>query len=250
LLIVLERLLPMRIRRILVLGGTSDARHFANLLVEHGYDVTTSFAGVTEHPLLPSGKIRRGGFGGVKGLRDFVQELRFDLVVDATHPFATVISRHAFEACENLVRLERPAWVALTEDNWINVSDIAAAAVVLPSSARVLLTIGRKEIDAFISRIDISGAARMIEPPPMPLPHTWQLILQRPPFPLEREIELLRDGKFTHLVTKNAGGAETFEKLAAARKLRIPVVMIARPVKPAVKNFSTVDAIAAWIASG
>jgi precorrin-6A/cobalt-precorrin-6A reductase len=113
----------------------------------------------------------------------------------------------------------------------------------------VLLTIGRKDVLAFTSRPDLSGVARMIEPPDTALPAQWKLVLRRPPFSLNDEKELMIAANITHLVTKNAGGVETVEKLAAARALGIPVVMVARPFKRQVETFHSIDAIAEAIAS-
>jgi len=200
---------------------------------------------VTVHPVQPEGKVRVGGFGGADGLRQYLVSENYDVLVDATHPFAAQISSNAVEAAGHiaLVRLERPAWVARPEDHWINVADISAAVDALPPQAKVMLTIGRKEVAPFVTRPDISGVARMIEPTSIPLPAIWKLILERPPFSLASEIAVLRENGITHIVSKNAGGGETEMKLVAARNLNIPVVMIARPFKPAVTTYSSVEAI-------
>lgn len=235
----------MRVRKILILGGTRDARQLAFRLIHAGHDVTTSFAGVTEHPVQPEGKVRVGGFGGVDGLRQYLKAENIDVLVDATHPFAAIISANAAAASGDveLLRLERPAWIAQPSDNWIHVADIAAAVSALPAKASVMLTIGRKEVAPFIARLDLSGVARMIEPTSVTLPANWSLILERPPFSLESEMAVLRDNNITHLVSKNAGGGETEMKLVAARSLQIPVVMIARPNKPTVTTYSSVEGI-------
>lgn len=235
----------MQAKRILILGGTRDARQLAFRLIHAGHDVTTSFAGVTENPIQPEGKVRVGGFGGVDGLRHYVQAEKIEVLIDATHPFAAIISANAAEASRDVVllRLERPAWTARPDDNWIEVADIDAAVAALPTHASVMLTIGRKEIAPFVSRSDLTGVARMIEPTSISMPESWNLILERPPFSLESEMALLRDNNITHLVSKNAGGGETEMKLVAARSLQIPVVMIARPNKPAVTTYSSVEAI-------
>ena len=68
-------------------------------------------------------------------------------------------------------------------------------------------------------------------------------MLERPPFSLESETTLLREHNITHLVSKNAGSSDTETKLIAARNLQIPVIMIARPFKPPVKTYSSVEAI-------
>ena len=232
-----------------MLGGTSDANVLARELLKSGFDVVTSFAGVTENPVLPAGEIRVGGFGGEEGLFDYLKAEGFTAIADATHPFAAQISRHGFNAAERAgipyLRLERAAWTPLPADNWISIQNTEAAVAALPSAARVFLTIGRKEISGFLARVDLSGVARMIEKPPFDLPPNWKLVLARPPFSVDAERELLAFHKTTHLVTKNAGGKLTVAKLMAARAQRIPVVMIERPQKPPAPAFGSVPALVA-----
>jgi precorrin-6A/cobalt-precorrin-6A reductase len=239
-------------KRILTLGGTSDANVLAKELLKAGFDVVTSFAGVTEKPALPEGEIRVGGFGGEDGLYDYLKAEGFAALADATHPFAAQISRHGFNAAERAgipyLRLERAAWTPLPADNWISVPTTETAIAALPDDARVLLTIGRKEIAAFLARDDLSGVARMIEKPPFELPPNWVLVLARPPFTVEAERELLTFHKTTYLVTKNAGGKLTVAKLMAARAQRIPVVMIERPQKPPAPEFGSATALVAALA--
>ena len=236
-------------KRILVLGGTSDANVLAKELLKSGFAVVTSLAGVTENPVLPEGEIRVGGFGGEDGLHYYLKAEGFAAVADATHPFATQISRHGFNAAERAgipyLRLERAAWTPLPADNWISVVNTEGAAEVLPNGARVLLTIGRKEIAGFLAREDLSGVARMIEKPPFEMPSRWVVVLARAPFNVEAERGLLALHKITHLVTKNAGGKLTVSKLIAARGLRIPVVMIERPQKPPAQAFGSAPALVA-----
>jgi precorrin-6A/cobalt-precorrin-6A reductase len=238
-------------KRILVLGGTSDANVLAKELLKSGFDVVTSFAGVTENPVLPEGEIRVGGFGGEDGLYDYLKAEGFAALADATHPFAAQISRHGFNAAKRAgipyLRLERAAWMPLPADNWISVPDTESAVAVLPKGARVLLTIGRKEVAGFLGREDLSGVARMIEKPPFGLPPNWTLVLARPPFSVEAERELLGFHKITHLVTKNAGGKLTVAKLIAARAQRIPVVMIERPPKPPAPAFGSASTLVATL---
>ncbi|MDP1699709.1 MAG: cobalt-precorrin-6A reductase [Aestuariivirga sp.] len=242
----------MPVKRILVLGGTSDANVLVEELLKAGFDVVTSFAGVTENPVFPEGKIRVGGFGGEEGLYDYLKAEGFAALADATHPFAAQISRHGFNAAERTgipyLRLERAAWTALPADNWISVQNTEAAIAALPNAARIMLTIGRKEIAAFLAREDLSGVARMIEKPLFELPPNWELVLARPPFSVEAERELLSFHKTTHLVTKNAGGKLTVAKLIAARGLRIPVVMIERPQKPPAPAYGSAPALVAALA--
>jgi precorrin-6A/cobalt-precorrin-6A reductase len=236
-------------KRILVLGGTSDANVLTKELLKSGFDVVTSFAGVTENPVLPEGEILMGGFGGEDGLFDYLKAEDFSALADATHPFAAQISRHGFNAAARAgipyLRLERAAWTPLPADNWISVQNTEAAVAALPNAARALLTIGRKKIAAFLAREDLSGVARMIEKPPFELPPGWTLVLARPPFSVDSERDLLAFHRITHLVTKNAGGKLTVAKLIAARSLRVPVVMIERPEKPPTRVFGSASALVA-----
>jgi precorrin-6A/cobalt-precorrin-6A reductase len=235
-------------KRILILGGTSDAVILAKELLKAGHNVVTSFAGVTENPVLLEGEIRVGGFGGEEGLYEYLKAEGIDALADATHPFAAQISRHGFNAAARAeipyLRLERAAWTPLPADNWTNVPDIASAVAALPNAAHVLLTIGRKEIASFVERQDLSGVARMIEKPPFELPPSWELLLARAPFSVDAERNLMLTHKITHVVTKNAGGKLTVAKLIAARALRIPVIMVARPQKPEALTFGSAFALA------
>jgi precorrin-6A/cobalt-precorrin-6A reductase len=233
----------MPLKRILILGGTRDARELAAGLLAEGFSVITSLAGVTGNPVLPEGEVRIGGFGGTEGLVRYLRDAGISTIMDATHPFAAQMSAHAADAAREadvpLLRLERPAWVEQPGDRWTSANSAAEATAVLPSGARALVTIGRKEIGAFFTRNDIAGVARMIEPPPSYVPASWRVMLERPPFTLEHERELIIHHHITHLVTKNAGGEDTAAKLQAARVLGIPVIMIERPHKPEAVSFPT-----------
>ncbi|MBG1231332.1 cobalt-precorrin-6A reductase [Aestuariivirga litoralis] len=233
-------------RKILILGGTGLARDAANALHDAGCAVLTSLAGVTQYPILPKGEIRKGGFGGVDGMVAFLKEAQFDLVVDATHPFAAQISRHAAEACgathTRLIRLEPPVWKPQKSDRWMEVGSVANAVAALDENVRVAVTVGRKEIGAFFGRYDISGVARMIEPPAVAVPSYWMLELARPPFTLEHELALLGDNQINVVVSKNAGGVRV-AKLDAAAQLGLPVIMVQRPEKPKVQTVASVEAL-------
>ena len=173
----------------------------------------------------------------------------FAAVADAAHPFAAQISQHGFNAAKRaglpFLRLEREPWLPAAGDRWIGVPNIAGAVAALPSGSRVLLTIGRKEIAPFLARGDISGVARMIEKSALPTAPNWQLILARPPFSFGGRTQLCVTSNISHLVTKNAGGAQTEAKLLAARALDLPVIMIARPAKPKAQTFASAPALVA-----
>lgn len=224
--------------KVLLLGGTSEARALAELLVgEAGIDVVTSLAGRVRDPVLPVGKSRTGGFGGADGLTEWIEGNDVDVLVDATHPFASVISANARAAASvagiPLVQLVRPAWLEGPEDRWSDVPTLAAAVPVVEKIAqRVFLTIGRQGVNAFAECRATWFLVRSIDPPVPPMPQNHRLVLARGPFDVEHEISSMTEHRIDCLVTKNSGGSMTEAKLVAARKLRIPVVMIERPPNP------------------
>lgn len=236
--------------KILILGGTGEARLLAERLIDMGHDVTTSLAGRTSEPLLPKGAVRIGGFGGGDGMGNYLIAEKFDRIVDATHPYAVEIAQNAVKAAAlagiRLVRLVRPPWIEPQYAFWTHVASVEEAAAALPKGARALLTLGHQKLEPFLARTDCSFVVRSIEPVEKPLPvHATQL-LARPPFFIGGETELMQHHDISHLVSKNSGGVQTEAKLQAALQLRLTVIMIARPELPPAHDVPTVgQAIAA-----
>ncbi len=234
-------------KHILILGGTGEARRLAPMLLDAGYNVTTSLAGVTREPLLPRGDVRTGGFGGVEGLVEYVAAENVVAIVDATHPFAEQITRQGFEAAKQAkipyVRLERRPWKPLGREQWRLMPDVDAVVKALKPEARVFVTIGRKDLPKFAARDDLSVLARSIEPPEMELPENWKFIQGRPPFSAYDEAELMRAHDINVLVTKNAGGKAVSAKLQAARELGVSIMMIERPVIEGIRKVRSVDQV-------
>jgi precorrin-6A/cobalt-precorrin-6A reductase len=237
--------------RILLLGGTGEARQLAEALVEQGHDVVTSLAGVTHDPVLPKGETRRGGFGGQEGLLTHIKNEGVTLAIDATHPFAAQISRHAHAAAERgniaLMRLERPAWQQPQDGRWQDFSSFESALDSIPGGSKVFVTTGRKNLSTLTNYPALGGVARSIERPDVPLSEAWSLILERPPFSIEHEQALMRQHHITHLVSKNAGGNSMLAKIKAANALGVNVLMIERPAKPPCPTYSSISALLAAV---
>lgn len=244
-------------RRLLILGGTAEAAALAEAACSRfasRLDVITSLAGRLPPPRRIAGALRIGGFGGIDGLRDYLQRAKIDCVIDATHPFAATISAHAAAACAATgtprLLLLRPPWVAQPGDCWHVAADFTAAAEAVGAMARrAFLTIGPGELAAFAGVRNVRFLVRLIQPPADPLPlNDYAVVVGRPPFPLEAERALLARERIDTLVTKQSGGP-TEAKLTAARALGLRVVIIDRPEKPAGPRVATVAEALDWLAA-
>ncbi|MFD9397885.1 cobalt-precorrin-6A reductase [Streptomyces sp. NPDC060011] len=223
---------------VLVLGGTTEARELAaELTARPGVQVTTSLAGRVARPGAVEGDVRTGGFGGADGLARWLREHRVDVLVDATHPFASGITANAARAATATgvpaVVLRRPGWQAGPGDRWHEAGSLTEAAALLPGlGRRVFLTTGRLGLAAFAHLSGPHFLVRSVEAPDPPLPPDTEVLLARGPFTLDDERALLLRHRIDLLVTKDSGGAATSAKLTAARDLALPVVVVRRPPLP------------------
>lgn len=264
--------------RVLILGGTAEARALASALAGvPGVRPVSSLAGRVADPALPAGEVRIGGFGGVAGLTDWLAAESIAAVVDATHPFAATISWSGAQAAAAvgipILALRRPGWIQRPGDDWRRQPSPEAAAQALESTAsqgpasqgtasestasqgpalesparRVFLTTGRTGLAPFASLDRHWFLIRSIDAPGPPLPLRHQLLLARGPFSVAEEIALMRKHRIQVLVTKDSGGPLTEAKLVAARELGLPVLLIQRPPVPDVPTVQTVQAARDWI---
>ncbi|WP_035805148.1 cobalt-precorrin-6A reductase [Kitasatospora mediocidica] len=241
-------------RHILILGGTTEGRRLAaELAADPTVRVTSSLAGRVAEPRLPAGEVRVGGFGGAQGLADWLRSQHVHTLIDATHPFAQAISRNAAEAAAAvhtpLLALRRPSWVPVSRDRWHPVDSLEEAAAALPGlGRRALLTTGRLGMAAFAGVRGVHIVARSVEPPDPPLPADLVVLLARGPFDLAAERAVFREHRIDVLVTKDSGGAATAPKLAVARELGLPVLIVRRPAAPAgVPVVADVDEALTWL---
>ncbi|AZO00332.1 cobalt-precorrin-6A reductase [Mesorhizobium sp. M9A.F.Ca.ET.002.03.1.2] len=240
-------------KKILILGGTTEARQLAGKLAAADHSVTLSLAGRTENPVAQGVPIRSGGFGGAEGLAAYLRETRIDLLIDATHPYAAQISANASEAAGKtgvrILALRRPGWAPVEGDRWTLVDSVADALNALgPSPRRAFLALGRQEVAAFEAAPQHHYLIRSVDPvePKLAVPDATYL-LARGPFRGADERALLESHRVDVVISKNSGGEATYGKIAAARALGIEVVMIRRPALPDVTSAETVESLAAMI---
>jgi precorrin-6A/cobalt-precorrin-6A reductase len=243
--------------KLLILGGSGEAANLSRALAgDPRFDATVSLAGVTEEPVSLPVPVRRGGFGGAEGLARYLSDNCIGLVIDATHPFAVGMKANAVEACDlarvRLLALRRPPWCSSDGDCWIMVDDLDAAADAIGNEPRrVFLTTGRKELAPFARAPQHIYLVRSVDTPePESLPPNAELIVARGPFAEDQERQLLETHRIEVVVTKNSGGTGSVAKLEAARKLRLPIIMVRRPKLPdaeGVESVATVDEALAWL---
>jgi precorrin-6A/cobalt-precorrin-6A reductase len=240
--------------KVLILGGTTEARKLAERVAQRAnLEVTLSLAGRTASPVAHPVPIHVGGFGGAEGLADHLAAERVDVLIDATHPYANIISENAAAAARKaavpFVALRRPAWSAVAGDRWTEVADAHAAVDAIgPESREVFVTIGRNELAPFARAPQHRYLIRSVDPvdPPLPLPRVTY-ITARGPFSEAHDRALMTQRRIEVVISKNSGGSAAYGKIAAARALGIEVIMLCRPPVADAPSVNTVEDALAWL---
>lgn len=225
----------------------------ARTLADRDVDAVFSYAGRVTSPKAQPLPTRVGGFGGVVGLVQYLQEHNITHVVDATHPFAAQMSWNAFEACQQagteLIALTRPAWRAQAGDQWRHVAGIdGAVAALVGDPKRVLLALGKLNVPAFSEQPQHHYVLRLVDQPEeKPALPNHTVVVARGPFDVAGDRALMQEHGIELVVCKNAGGVGAEAKLTAARELGVPVIMIDRPNLPPRSEVATVDAVLEWV---
>ena len=197
--------------RILLLGGTGDALRLARGL---GSSHVYSLAGLGRVPGDLQCQVRVGGFGGAQGLAAFIA---------------------AEQAGIPCWALRRPAWQAGEGDNWHEVNDWAELIGALGDFQRPFFTLGREPL-AHLHEIPEHQhwTVRCLDAQ-APTDRA-KIIGDRGPFDLEAERQLFERLNCDVLVSKNSGGDSTEPKLQVARERGLPVLLLRRPLLPAVSR--------------
>lgn len=238
--------------KILILGGTSDAVKIAQSLINSQYDVTYSIAGIVRQPELNC-SILSGGFtvqqtpGGKKqfangraGLQWHLQQQAYDLVIDATHPYAVKISEHIVSAAKvtgTLVwRYLRPAWQPDKYNNWYEYPSLEKIIAEIKNYQTPFFTIGRAVFS--VTHLQADKQQWLVRSAGVQTANQADIteIKAIGPFSLEDERALFKKHAVDVLISKNSGGGAVAAKLEVARELNIPVYFIRRPVKPMLEH--------------
>ena len=149
-----------------------------------------------------------------------------------------------------LIQLSRPAWQGQAGDHWTEVDTVEEAVAALGHVPRRVFLSHGKDILPFAASPQHDYLIRTIDPPAglEHLPH-HRLIQARGPFDLAGETELLRSAAVDIIVSKNSGGLATYAKIAAARHLNIPVILIRRPVPQPCPQAADCAGVLLWLVS-
>ena len=147
-----------------------------------------------------------------------------------------------------LAALTRPQWQPAKGDQWREVADIGAAVAALSGPPkRVFLALGRMHLAAFRAQPQHHYLLRLVdEPDGAPLPDC-EVVMARGPFDVANDTALMRRHRTEFVICKNAGGTGAQAKLAAARALHLPVLMIARPDVPPRTELATPQQVLDWL---
>ena len=212
-----------------------------------------SYAGRTGNPRAQPVPVRVGGFGGAEGLAAYLKAEKFTHLIDATHPFAAIISANAAVAAREAgvahLMLTRPEWQAGQGDRWTHVPDIAGAIRALDGPPRrIMLALGRMHVEAFAAQPQHHYLLRFVDAPEaLPSLPDHHLLVDRGPFTLDGDLALVRAHGIDLIVAKNAGGAGARAKIDAARVLGLPVIMIDRPPMPQAQSAHGLGDVLTWI---
>ena len=240
--------------KICIFAGTTEARRLVELLSTQPVSVTACVATEYGETLLPEGGnvTVRSGRIPVDGIIQMLSDTKFDLVIDATHPYAASITESAARACAET----GTEYLRLLREESDKVSDFtcvlnaeAAALFLSKTDGNILLTTGSKDLKAYSKVKDFTDRAYARV---LPLDASLALcreagvqpshiLAMQGPFSEEMDTAMLRAVSAKWLVTKDGGEAGGFAaKVAAARKAGANVLVIGRPKQREGKSFSQV----------
>jgi len=251
--------------RLLILGGTGDAKQLAQALIKaavlsaRALEIIYSVAGLVRAPQLECDVVS-GGFSQFGGLAAYIRQRKIDALLDCTHPYALAMSSKAVDAAiETGIacwRLERPEWQAQVADDWRMFSGWDELLTQVAQYRSVFISSGQlptsvlKYFEGIVSAADEpqTQLLRTAVAPEHELPSSMRWLKAIGPFELDAELALMREHRIDCIISKNSGGQATEAKLEVARRLGIPVLMLTRPLLPTCDmSFETLTAAQAHV---
>lgn len=229
--------------KILVISGTGDGRKLIELLIQNHYEITVSVATSLGAQYLQKYKnitIHIGKMEQNKMKEYFIKE-KFDIAIDASHPYARCVSEFAMNICEKLnidyIRFERQKSEFF--DGAIYVKNFSEAIEKLNQMhGAILFTTGTNHLEEYkkVSNwenrvfVRVLNEKSSIEKCSSSGFSEKNIICENGPFTKEQNLKHLIQYHIQVMVTKDGGKiGGTIEKISAAQELKIPVVVIERP---------------------
>lgn len=226
-------------RKVAIIGGSVDAVELAQFLHNHGvayclFETDTYVAGTK----LTTQSYPENWHNALVG---------FTAVVSAPHPFAS-LDPTTF-GIEHALTFRRPAWIAAEGDNWQFATDQHEAANLLTKSRtqNPLLAIGRERLAPFLALDTPQLIVRCRKKPLPDLQGRGRVSFQSGPFSEFQEIDFMVKNRIDLIVAHNAGGQGGWPKLAAARALALPVILIDRPIHANTAEVSSLSQAVDWL---
>lgn len=232
-----------------VFSGTRDGNALARTMVTQGYGVVvstaTEYGGELAMQDCP-GVAVWAGRQGMEARRQALVRQQARVIVDATHPFATLISEQLMTLSSELdipyIRYERPS--TAVPENMLDCVEFCssmqeAAQRAIELGKRIFLATGSKDLPVFLQNPDAAQRQwftritlepelikRAIE---LGIPRSHICAMQGP-FSEAINVALWQDWKIDCIITKDSGDAGgMMAKVQAAKKLGVPIIVIARP---------------------
>ena len=228
-----------------VFSGTSDGNRLANELAEQGYPVVvsaaTEYGGEVAAQHCPGVSVW-AGHQGVEAQKQALSQHQARAIVDATHPYASLISEQLMGLSKTLnipyLRFERPS--SFAADSGIECdSTEQAAEQAFKLGQRIFLTTGSKDLAIFLNAPGASEREWFVRVTPEPefiqraidlgVPRS-RICAMQGPFSEAFNTVLWQDLKIDCVITKDSGNAGGYQaKVAATQALNIPLLVIRRP---------------------
>jgi len=247
------------------MAGTSDAVGIIGKLAKHKdieviATTTTRYGG--DLALSAGADEIIVGRLGVKEISDLLEVNGIDLLVDATHPFASKASLSAIKSANksdvNYIRFERPSIKIPDHEQVYQLSsfqeaaDLAMEIVNNKNNGRIMHLAGVSTLQYMIKVIN----PRLIVARVLPVVYSIKkciefgipgenIVAMQGTFSKEFNMALMKEYAVVLVVTKESGEiGGTISKISAAIELKIPIIIVKRPSIPELENemiFTEID---------
>lgn len=231
---------------VFIFSGTTEGRTLARWLASRGVMVHVRVA--TDYGAEVMEKddnidVQVGSCGGAEGIAAVIRDNMYDIVVDATHPYATTVSRHIREGCEKAgaqyIRIKRDESRVSTDAGTVVVDSVQEAVDYLKgTTGNILAATGSKEIDKYTQIPDyrervvarVLSTAASVERCAQYGFEGRNLICGQGPFSEEINYATLTQIDARYMVTKDSGTVGGFEeKVRAAKRAGVTMVLVSKP---------------------